>query len=107
MESFGETLVHIRKGRGLTQTDIARRMTDLGFSVSTNAVCKWETNDSKPSVLQFFGLCEILSIHDINSAFHVAEEPDPNDILNDLGKERVREYTGLLSLDERFTKKEA
>ena len=66
MESFGETLVHIRKGRGLTQTDIARRMTDLGFSVSTNAVCKWETNYSKPSVLQCFGLCEILSIHDIN-----------------------------------------
>lgn len=60
MESFGETLVHIRKGMGLTQTDIARRMTDLGFSVSTNAVCKWETNYSKPSVLQFFGLCEIL-----------------------------------------------
>lgn len=95
------------EGKGLTQTDIARRMTDLGFSVSTNAVCKWETNYSKPSVLQFFGLCEILSIHDINSAFHVAEEPDPNDILNDLGKERIREYTGLLSRDERFTKKEA
>lgn len=32
MESFGETLVHIRKGKGLTQTDIARRMTDLGYS---------------------------------------------------------------------------
>ena len=107
MESFGETLVHIRKGKGLTQTDIARRMTDLGFSVSTNAVGKWETNYSTPSVLHFFGLCEILSIHAINSAFHVAEEPDPEDILNDLGKERVREYTRLLSLDERFTKKEA
>ena len=60
MESFGETLVHIRKGRGLTQTDIARRMTDLGFSVSTNAVCKWETNYSKPSVLQFFGYVKYL-----------------------------------------------
>lgn len=90
MDTFGEILVKIRKSCGLTQSELAKKMTELGFS-------------TVPNVLQFFGLCKIMNIYDINSAFHVTETKDPSFILNETGRARVQEYIQLLSKDERFS----
>lgn len=81
MDTFGEILVKIRKSCGLTQSELAKKMTELGFSTSSNMVSKWEINYAVPNVLQFFGLCKIMNIYDINSAFHVTETKDPSFIL--------------------------
>lgn len=103
MDTFGEILVKIRKSCGLTQSELAKKMTELGFSTSSNMVSKWEINYAVPNVLQFFGLCKIMNIYDINSAFHVTETNDPSFILNETGRARVQEYIQLLSKDERFS----
>ena len=91
MDTFGEILVKIRKSCGLTQSELAKKMTELGFSTSSNMVSKWEINYAVPNVLQFFGLCKIMNIYDINSAFHVTETNDPSFILNETGRARVQE----------------
>lgn len=104
MDTFGDLLVKTRKSRGLTQSVLAKKMTELGFSTTANMISKWEINYAVPNVLQFFGLCKILNINDINSAFHVTEAKTPYSTLNEKGQARVQEYIQLLSKDERFCK---
>ena len=71
MNTVGETLTKIRKAQEMTQATLAKKMTECGFSTSANMVSKWEINYAVPSVLQFFTLCKILKIDDINAAFDV------------------------------------
>ena len=40
---FGELLCSRRKELGMNQAELAARMTALGWSVSNQAVSKWET----------------------------------------------------------------
>ena len=51
-----------------------KKMTELGFSTSSNMVSKWEINYAVPNVLQFFGLCKIMNIYDINSACEASHD---------------------------------
>lgn len=104
MNTFGETLTRIRKAQEMTQATLAKKMTEFGFSTSANMVSKWEINYAVPSVLQFFTLCKILKIDDINAAFDVTTNSDnPYSKLNEKGRARVKEYIQLLSKDEQFS----
>ena len=47
--SFGSRLAAVRKAAGLNQTEVARRLTEAGFPVRTQAVSKWETDTTQPS----------------------------------------------------------
>ena len=42
-DSFGSRLAAARKAAGLNQTEVAARLTALGYPVRTQAVSKWET----------------------------------------------------------------
>ena len=104
MNTFGETLTKIRKAQEMTQATLAKKMTECGFSTSANMVSKWEINYAVPSVLQFFTLCKILKIDDINAAFDVTANSDnPYSTLNEKGRARVKEYIQLLSKDKHFS----
>lgn len=67
--SFGSRLAAARKAAGLNQTEVARRLTEAGFPVRTQAVSKWETDTTQPSARQFVELCRLYSIRDAVAAF--------------------------------------
>ena len=57
MESFGTRLANYRKEKGLTQNDIAERL-----SISPQAVSKWENDQSSPDIDSLIKLSEIFNI---------------------------------------------
>ena len=67
--SFGSRLAAARKAAGLNQTEVARRLTEAGFPVRTQAVSKWETDTTLPSARQLVELCRLYSIRDVVAAF--------------------------------------
>ena len=67
--SFGSRLAAARKAAGLNQTEVARRLTQAGFPVRTQAVSKWETDTTQPSARQLVELCRLYSIRDVVAAF--------------------------------------
>ena len=56
-ESFGQRLSRLRKEKGLTQEDIANRIT-----ISPQAVSKWENDISSPDILVLSQLADILGV---------------------------------------------
>ena len=48
---------------------MARRLTEAGFPVRTQAVSKWETDTTQPSARQLVELCRLYSIRDVVAAF--------------------------------------
>ena len=67
--SFGRRLAVLRRGKGLSQTDVAKYITEAGYPVRTQAVSKWETDATQPSAAQFLALCRLYDIHDVLSVF--------------------------------------
>ena len=56
-ESFGQRLSRLRKEKGLTQEDIANRIT-----ISPQAVSKWENDVSSPDIDYLTSLADILGV---------------------------------------------
>jgi DNA-binding XRE family transcriptional regulator len=66
--NFGQRLQNLRKGKGMTQEDLAQRI-----GVSGQAVSKWETNQSYPDITLIPNLAQILGT---NVSFLFGEKPD-------------------------------
>lgn len=56
-ETFGQRLSRIRKEKGMTQEDIAKRIV-----ISPQAVSKWENDISSPDILVLSSLADILGV---------------------------------------------
>ena len=56
-ETFGQRLARLRKKKGLTQEDVANRIT-----ISPQAVSKWENDLSSPDILVLSSLEDILGV---------------------------------------------
>lgn len=52
---FGANLRAIRKANGLTQKEVGQRI-----GVTSQAVCKWESNQNKPDMITSAKLCLVL-----------------------------------------------
>lgn len=103
MEDFGAVLKALRIKKNLSRQDVADKMVEKGFPTTINVLGKWERNYSVPNVLQFFALCEILDVDDINKTFHIVEKVEPDAVLNAKGRAQVKEYIRLLSNDANYT----
>lgn len=93
---FGESLAEKRRKNGFSQITLAKALEEKGFGVTPGAISKWETNVTLPNVHQFFALCEIMNITDINEAFGVCVTETPYSQLSRSGKLKVLEYIDLL-----------
>jgi transcriptional regulator with XRE-family HTH domain len=56
-ESFGQRFLRLRKAKGLTQDDIAKKV-----NISAQAVSKWENDISSPDISILTDLAEILGV---------------------------------------------
>ena len=56
-ETFGQRMQRLRRAKGLTQEDVAKRM-----SVTPQAVSKWEKDASSPDITMLSDLADILDV---------------------------------------------
>lgn len=104
MQSFGTILKNCRNEQKLSQKELAYQMHSHGFDVSPQTISKWESNTTLPNVLQFFSLCEILNINDVNNTFHLNTRSNPFHSLNRDGQEKALDYINLLKVSGMYNK---
>lgn len=56
-EAFGKLLIILRKEKGLSQKEMAERL-----SVSTSAVSKWENGKNLPDMIMISSIADILQV---------------------------------------------
>ena len=95
MNNFGETLAALRRKAGLSQKELAERLTACGVRVSNQAVSKWENGLTQPSAEQFLALCRVLEPVNAAGTFFGRRSGLLRG-LNELGAHKVREYADLL-----------
>ncbi len=99
--NFGEKLAVCRKARGLSQIELAERLSALGCEVSNQAVSKWEKGMTLPNARQFLLLCDVLEIEDIRGEFSEGEGGIFAGLNRD-GRQKAYEYIRLLRESTRF-----
>ena len=72
-----------------------------------HSISKWEKNVNLPNVLQFFALCEILKISDINKTFQIGTEATLLSQLNKEGHDKALDYINLLIKSGMYLRKES
>ena len=60
--NIGKVIYETRTSRGLSQSELAARLSAAGAEVSNQAVSKWEKNQTLPNARQFLILCAVLGI---------------------------------------------
>ena len=98
---IGEVIAACRKTRGLSQVELAQRLTALGCEVSNQAVSKWEKDMTLPNARQLLALCEVLEIADVRSTFSGGRDGVLSG-LNAEGRRRAQEYIQLLRESGRY-----
>ena len=83
-ETFGQRLSRLRKEKGLTQEDIAKKII-----ISPQAVSKWENDLSSPDILVLSSLADILGVS-VDTLLG-REEPSENEIHQEEPKEDKKE----------------
>ena len=76
------------------------------LEVKSGSISKWEKNVNSPNVIQFFALCEILGIDNINDTFGIAIEENLFAQLNEEGKRKTIEYMNLLIKSGMYVREE-
>ena len=84
-ETFGQRLARIRKKKGLTQEDIASKVT-----ISPQAVSKWENDISSPDINTLLTLSELL---DVSLDELLSTEDDVDTIVKEQVKEKKEGIT--------------
>ena len=97
-KDFGSIIANKRKDRKLSQPQLAALLCERGLDVRAHSISKW--------VLQFFALCEILEISDINRTFQIGTDEKLFSKLNDEGQAKVLDYMNLLMKSGEYIREE-
>ncbi|MGC6174031.1 XRE family transcriptional regulator [Lacrimispora sp. 38-1] len=103
MIQIGKKLSELRIAKGLSQPELAEKLTALGIPTKGQKVSKWETDYSVPNAYQFLGVCNILDVRDVLEIFEIKENPISQ--LDKIGRQKADEYIDLLILSGRYKKK--
>lgn len=107
MNSIGKIISTYRKKAHLSQSELAARLSQRGFSTTNKAVSFWETNKSEPSVAAFLTICQILEIPDCVEEFLGDNPANPMSALNEEGKAKARAYINFLAHPVSYAKEKS
>ena len=93
---IGKTLAKLRKEAGLSQAELAVRLSMLGVDVTNQAVSKWESGSSVPNARQFIILCAALGVEDVLGEFTDGRF-GAYAVLDKAVRQMMREYKALLT----------
>ncbi len=100
--SIGQTITSHRKQNGLSQIELASKLSDYNIHISNAGISAWEKSNSTPTAPQLLALCEILGITDIYNEFIGKNPADPFAGLNKDGIQKAKEYIELLKESEKY-----
>lgn len=100
--NIGKTIGQARREAGLSQAELAARLTMLGVNVTNQAVCKWEKGTTLPNARQFIVLCAALGIDDVLGEFTNGRYGAYSG-LNVVGRRKLQEYKELLMETGRYS----
>ena len=103
---IGKTLAKLRKEAGLSQAELAVRLSMLGVDVTNQAVSKWESGSSLPNARQFIILCAALGVEDVLGEFTKGKYGAYAG-LDSEGRRKLAEYKSLLISSGRYSIKKA
>ena len=103
--SIGEILNAKRRELGLSQSELASRLSEEGIEVTNQAISKWENGNTLPNAKQFLSVCRALEIDDIAGQFGSASEGGLLAGLDNAGRRKVMEYIQLLRESGRYSPK--
>ena len=93
VDDIGGKLAALRRQAGLSQKELAQRLTALGEPLSDKALSKWEKGATLPSARQFLTVCRALGVTDISGEFMGAGLARG---LDGAGRRKLAEYAELL-----------
>ena len=103
---IGKTIAKLRKEAGLSQAELAVRLSMLGVDVTNQAVSKWESGSSVPNARQFIILCAALGVEDVLGEFTKGKYGAYAG-LDSEGRKKLAEYKSLLISSGRYSIKKA
>lgn len=103
--NIGKGICDARSALGLSQAELAARLSAAGVEVSHQAVSKWEKNQTLPSARQFLILCAVLGIEDVLGEFTEGRFGCWSG-LNGEGRRKLEEYHRLLKESGRYASSE-
>lgn len=92
-DDIGLKIAALRREAGLSQKELAQRLTALGELISDKALSKWEKSMTLPSARQLLLVCHALEVEDISGLFMgrgLARD------LNAAGQRKLAEHADLL-----------
>lgn len=92
-DNIGQKIAVLRREAGLSQKEVAQRLTELGEPVSDKALSKWEKGMTLPSARQLLLVCHVLEVEDISGAFMGRGLAHG---LDSAGRRKLGEYADLL-----------
>ena len=101
-DRIGELIARRRKELGMNQSELAAKLNRMGFSLSNQAISKWENGSTLPNARQFLTLCDALGVDDIRGVFSGKGEG----LLSGLdreGRKLVMDYAQLLRDSGRYS----
>ena len=101
-KEIGTILGELRKQKNISQIEMAAILSERGYPVTNQAVCKWEIGLTSPNAPQFLELCDILGVEDILSTFSNGRSGYLAG-LNRVGRDCVDAYIRLLKESRSFT----
>ncbi len=104
MRKTGEILAAYRKKKHMSQIMLTKELEKYGYTISNQAVSKWERGGSEPGASLLMALCRILDIKNPVFEYFGEDSGDAFSQLNTEGREKVLEYTQLLADSGKFRK---
>ena len=93
VDDIGGKLAALRRQAGLSQKQLAQRLTAMGEPLSDKALSKWEKGATLPSARQFLLACRALGVTDISGEFLGTGLSQG---LDGAGRRKLAEYADLL-----------
>ncbi len=104
MNTFGSILYQLRTDAGYKQSELSELFSLHNNPVSSQAISKWEKDNSLPNAVQFLTLCEIYGAYHVLSSFLPEDTSYPVSSLNYEGYQKVLDYISLLQSSGRYHK---
>lgn len=101
-KTIGGIITSLRREKGISQKDLARRLRKRGMDITNQGISKWENGSTQPNASQFLVLCDELEVQDISAIFMGTQERGPLVGLNSEGRRRVNEYADALRASGMF-----
>ena len=97
LQPIGITLRALREEAGLSQIDVAEWLSKKYKPIKSKAISSWECGGSSPNAEQLLHLCDLYRVENVRVTFLGKSAG-----LNDLGVQKLQEYSQLLEESKRF-----